>query len=354
MTEESYANMNTILLVDDSQENLDALHTMLEGMYRLYTAKNGKAALRIMEKVKPDLVLLDVVMPEMDGFEVLARMKEDKACAHIPVIFITSDSQSFSEARGLLLGAVDYVTKPYNPDIVSIKVRNQLENKLYRDELERLVEQRTEELMLSQNAIILGMSLMAESRDVSTGEHLQCIQKYVGILARAFCNEFPSLLSPAACGRVIALSPLHDIGKVAVSDNILLKKGPLSEAEFAIIRQHTTSGADILRKTQQLLPGGGVVLEDAVAIAEYHHEKFDGTGYPAGLRGGDIPLSARIVALADVYDALTSARPYKAAYAHGEAVDIIMNGDGRTMPTHFDPLLLAIFKTNANRLRPNS
>ena len=350
MTEES--QMNTILRVDDSQENLDALYTMLEGLYRLYTAKNGKAALRIMEKVKPDLVLLDVVMPGMDGFEVLRRMNEDPTCAHIPVIFITSDTQTFSEARGLLLGAVDYIAKPYNPDIVSIKVKNQLENKLYRDELERLVEQRTGELVLSQNAIILGMSLMAESRDVGTGEHLQCIQKYVGILARAFCGEFPSLLSSSACGRVIALSPLHDIGKVTISDNILLKKGPLSETEFAIIRRHTTSGADILRKTQQLLPGGGAVLEDAVAIAEYHHEKFDGTGYPRGLRGGDIPLFARIVALADVYDALTSDRPYKAAYTHDEAMDIILSGDGRTMPTHFDPLLLAIFKTNATKFPP--
>ena len=349
MTEET--RMNTILLVDDSQENLDALYTMLEGLYRLYTAKNGKAALRIMEKVKPDLVLLDVVMPEMDGFEVLRRMKEDPTCAHIPVIFITSDTQSLSEARGLLLGAVDYIAKPYNPDIVSIKVKNQLENKLYRDELEQLVEQRTEELVLSQNAIILGMSLMAESRDLGTGEHLQCIQRDVGVLAQSFSGEFPRLLSPAACRRLVALAPLHDIGKVSISDNILLKKGSLTEEEFSIIKWHTTNGADILRKTQQLLPGGGAVLEDAVAIAEYHHEKFDGTGYPKGLKGGDIPLFARILALADVYDALTSDRPYKAAYTHERAVDIILNGDGRTMPTHFDPLILAIFKTHAEKFR---
>lgn len=342
---------NIILLVDDSQENLDALNAMLEGSYKVYSTKNGRAALRIMEKIKPDLVLLDVVMPEMDGFEVLGRMKQDATCAHIPVIFITSDAQSFSEARGLLLGAVDYITKPYNPDIVSIKVKNQLENKLYRDRLESLVDQRTQELQLSQNAIIFGMSLMAESRDSSTGEHLKCIQKYVDILARAIHEKRPDLLGAAECNRIRMLAPMHDIGKVTIPDHILLKKGALTEEEFAVIKKHTTSGADILRETQQLLPNGGGVLEDAVSIAECHHEKFDGTGYPGGLRGEDIPLSARIVALADVYDALTSRRPYKEPCSHETAVEIILNGDGRTMPSHFDPLVLDFFRSNIETFR---
>lgn len=345
------ARMNTILLVDDSQENLDALGAMLEGLYQVCAAKNGRAALRIMEKVKPDLVLLDVIMPEMDGFEVLRRMKGDRRYARIPVIFITSDTQSISEAHGLLLGAADYIAKPYDPDIVSIKVKNQLENKLYRDELERLVEQRTEELVLSQNAIILGMSLMAESRDAGSGEHLKHIQRYVGVLAGAICQDAPELLSPSGRRRVVALSPLHDIGKVAISDNILLKAGALTDEEFAAIRAHTTCGGDILRKTQRLLPDGGIVLDDAVAIAECHHEKFDGSGYPCGLCGGEIPLSARIVALADVYDALTSDRPYKSACGHEEAMDIIVNGDGRTMPAHFDPLVLDTFKARAEEFR---
>lgn len=339
---------DTILLVDDSQENLDALTAMLEGLYRVYAAKNGKGALRIMEKLKADLVLLDVIMPAMDGFEVLRQMKAEPRLENIPVIFITSDTQAISEARGLLLGAADYIAKPYNPEIVSIKVKNQLDNKRHRDELELLVEQRTRELVLSRNAIILGMSLMAESRDAGTGEHLKHIQGYVGILARAISQACPSLLNPASCGRVISLSALHDIGKVAISDNILLKKGALSNEEFAVIRGHTTSGADILRKTQGLMSDAQGALEDAVAIAEFHHEKYDGSGYPRGLAGDDIPLSARIVALADVYDALRSVRPYKGARTHMETIDIIAGGDGRTMPSHFDPLVLNIFLEHAD------
>ncbi len=338
-----------ILIVDDSQENISALRSMLEVDYTVYSATNGKAALRILEKLMPDLILLDVVMPEIDGFEILRKLKENIAFFHVPVIFITSDTGIFSEARGLLLGAVDYIAKPYNPDIVRIKVKNQLENKHHRDNLENLVEQRTIELIETQNTIIFGMSLMAESRDFRTGEHLKRIQFFVNILGQAIHNEYPLLLGAQDLQRIVMLSPLHDIGKVMVSDNILLKPGKLTETEFQIIKEHTTNGADILRKTRMFLQNGGDVLEEAVLIAECHHEKFDGSGYPFGLLGSQIPLSARIIALADVYDALTSIRSYKKAYTHDMAVDIIFNGDENTKPSHFDPLVLDVFRSISSK-----
>lgn len=337
-------NRKRILIVDDSPQNVEALRSMLEGKYAVYMAKNGKAALRIMGKMQPDLVLLDVVMPDMDGFEVMRRIRENPAYNNIPVIFVTSDTDSFSEARGLMLGAADYIAKPYNSDIVGIKVKNQLENKLYRDNLEHLVEQRTEELLLSQSAIIMGMSLLAEGRDLGTGEHLQRIQKYVDLLGREVHRVHPAMLSVSEWKRITMLCPLHDIGKIMVSDSILLKPGQLTEEEENIIKEHTQNGADVLRKTQLFLPGGVDILEDAAVIAECHHERFDGSGYPRGLRGEEIPVAARIVALADVYDALTSERKYKEAFVHERAVDIILYGDGRTSPGHFDPLILELFK----------
>ena len=347
----------SVLIVDDSKINLEALSSMLEDFYVVRTAMNGEQALKAMNEFNPDIVLLDVVMPGMDGFEVLRRMKEEKRFLHTPVIFITGSGDSFSEAQGLMLGAEDYIVKPYNPDIVSIKVRNHIDNKLHRDDLERLVEKRTEELRKSndelgksQEAIIFGMSYMAERRDLGTGEHLKRLKRITGILANRMHQEDKNFISKEEAFRTTVYSPLHDIGKVAVPDSILLKRGKLTFDEFETIKNHSYLGAEILLQTKELLDASSDNLGNAVDIAMYHHEKYDGSGYPKGLKGNAIPLSARIVTLADVYDALISKREYKDAYTHAAASDIILNGDGRTKPADFDPFVLEVFKLCASEI----
>jgi len=218
--------------------------------------------------------------------------------------------------------------------------------------LEILVEERTKELRKTQEGIIFGMSLMAERRDLSTGEHLKRMKSITAILAESLHLKYPDILpTHKEVNDIIAYSPLHDVGKVAISDSILLKPGRLTDEEFAIMKTHSTQGAEILIDTRELLESGADDLTVAVNIAAGHHEKFDGAGYPNGLKGDEIPLSARIVALADVYDALTSKRHYKEAFTHEKAMDIILNGDGRTMPEHFDPVILDVFKQCSDTIK---
>jgi putative two-component system response regulator len=330
-----------ILLVDDNTGNLQVLRESLEGLgCKILVAKNGVSALAIVGKARPDLILLDIMMPEMDGYEVCRRLKEDEATRHIPVLFLTALADAADEAKGLALGAVDYITKPIHPDLVRARVRNHLELKRYQDHLEEMVRIRTRELQLTQAVMIESLATLAEYRDAETGGHIKRTQNYVKALAvnlkthPRFCSE----LDDTTIEMLYLSAPLHDIGKVGVRDNVLLKDGRLTDDEFEQMKKHTHYGHEALRITEQKL-GKSTFLRHAREIAHTHQEKWDGSGYPNGLKGDDIPVSGRLMAVADVYDALISKRVYKPPMPHEKAVRIIVEGKG----SHFDPDVVDAF-----------
>ena len=330
-----------ILLVDDNTNNLQVLRETLDGLgYKLLIAKNGKSALEIVRKAGPDLILLDIMMPDMDGYEVCRKLKAAASTQHIPVIFLTAMADAEDEAKGLSLGAVDYITKPINPELVRARVRNHLELKQYRDSLEELVKQRTRELQLTQAVMIESLATLAEYRDPETGGHIKRTQNYVKALAVHLKNhpKFRDELTDEMIELLYLSAPLHDMGKVGVRDHILLKPGRLDEAEFHEMQKHTIYGHDALRVTEEKL-GKSTFLRLAREIAYTHQEKWDGSGYPRGLKGEEIPLPGRLMALADVYDALISKRVYKPPMPHDDAVRIILDGKER----HFDPDVVDAF-----------
>ena len=330
-----------ILLVDDNTANLQVLRETLDGLgYKLLIAKNGKSALEIVRKASPDLILLDIMMPDMDGYEVCRKLKAAASTQHIPLIFLTAMADAEDEATGLSLGAVDYITKPINPELVRARVRNHLELKRYRDRLEELVKQRTRELQLTQAVMIESLATLAEYRDPETGGHIKRTQNYVKALAVHLKNhpKFRDELTDEMIELLYLSAPLHDMGKVGVRDHILLKPGRLDEAEFHEMQKHTIYGHDALRVTEEKL-GKSTFLRLAREIAYTHQEKWDGSGYPRGLKGEEIPLPGRLMALADVYDALISKRVYKPPMPHDDAVRIILDGKER----HFDPDVVDAF-----------
>jgi putative two-component system response regulator len=340
-TIESPAEGAKILLVDDNTANLQVLRESLEGLdCKILVAKNGISALAIVEKANPDLILLDIMMPEMDGYEVCRRLKEDEATRHIPVLFLTALADAADEAKGLALGAVDYITKPIHPDLVRARVRNHLELKRYQNHLEEMVKIRTRELQLTQAVMIESLATLAEYRDPETGGHIKRTQNYLKALAVHLKNHprFRTELNDAAIDMLYLSAPLHDIGKVAVRDDVLLKTGRLNEDEFEQMKKHTHYGHEALRITEQKL-GKSTFLRCAREIAYTHQEKWDGSGYPQGLKGDEIPISGRLMAVADVYDALISKRAYKPPMPHERAVQIIKEGKG----SHFDPDVVDAF-----------
>ncbi|GAB7078422.1 response regulator [Megalodesulfovibrio paquesii] len=330
-----------ILIVDDTVENIQVLMETLKDDYAIVAAKNGEKALTLaLAEPRPDLVLLDVMMPGMDGYEVCARLKQDARTKAIPVLFITALSEEEDEAKGLALGAVDYITKPFRPGLVKARVHNQLELKRHRDHLEELVEERTRELALTKEVTIESLATLAECRDPETGGHIKRTQNYVRLLAEAVENHprFGPALNKDIIHLMYISAPLHDVGKVGVPDAILLKPGKLTPEEMTTMKLHTRYGRDTLAKAEDRL-GGNSFLQCAKEIAYGHHEKWDGSGYPEGLAGEAIPLSARLMAVADVYDALISRRVYKPPFPHAQAIDIIQEGRA----THFDPDLVDAF-----------
>lgn len=345
----------TVLVVDDTPENIHVLIDVLHDEYATLVATGGRRALQLAAAdPQPDIILLDVMMPEMDGYEVCRLLKADSRTAGIPVVFITKLSEEDDERKGLDLNAVDYIHKPFRPHLVKARIRNHLELKGYRDRLEDLVLERTREVRLTQDAAIYGLGILAEYRNLETGQHIKRTRSYVKLLAEHLMPHprFRGYFDNATVRQLYNSASLHDIGKVGIPDNILLKPGPLTASEFEIMKQHTLFGRDTVRRI-------GIDMHDdrassflnlAEEFAYSHHEHWDGSGYH-GMAGEEIPVAGRLMAIADVYDALISRRVYKAALEHERAVEIITEGDGRTVPEHFDPDVLQAFIDLQERFR---
>jgi len=318
----------TILVVDDTPENIELLCEVLESDYRTRIAVSGEKALRIaFSDAKPDLILLDIMMPGMNGYEVCRALKANPDTRGIPVIFVTAMGEAQDEQMGLELGAVDYITKPINPPIVRARVKTHLALYDQTRELERMVELRTKELEATRQQIICQLGRASEFRDNETGNHIIRVSHYSRLIAQAVG------MGEASVELLFNAAPMHDVGKIGIPDNVLLKPGPLDEGEWEIIRRHPEMGANIIDHHDDDL------LNMARVVALTHHERWDGSGYPNRLKGEDIPLAGRIVAIADVFDALTSVRPYKDSWSFEEAAEKIEESAG----SHFDPEVVAAF-----------
>ena len=348
---ESEAHRPKILIVDDSPENVEVLSEILKPFYRRSVALDGEKALQIAASADPpDLILLDIILPGLDGYEVCRRLKAKDKSREIPVIFVTVRGEVEDEAKGFDSGAVDYITKPISPSIVLARVKTHLELRAAREALARQneilelkVKERTEELALTQDATVLSLASLAETRDNETGSHIRRTQSYVRVLAEHLSNhaKFFSALDRETIERLFKSTPLHDMGKVGIPDSILLKPGKLTSGEFEIMKTHTTLGRDALLKAEILYQGkvSSSFLRLAREIVYSHHERWNGAGYPEGLCGTAIPLPGRLMAIADVYDALVTARVYKSPIPHEEAVAIMAAEEGR----QFDPDVLNAF-----------
>ncbi|WP_025870031.1 response regulator [Methylobacillus glycogenes] len=339
----------TLLVVDDTPDNLTLMTELLKPHYRVKVANSGEKALAIAtEERHLDLILLDIMMPGIDGYEVCKRLKSDEKTHDIPVIFLTSRSEAADEELGLELGAVDYITKPINPAITLARVANHLTLKASADflkdkaaYLEQEVAKRTTELVALQDVTILTMASLAETRDSETGNHIRRTQFYVKELAEKLSThpKFKALLTPAFIQMLFKSAPLHDIGKVGIPDRILLKPGKFEPHEFEIMKTHALLGKQVIEFAERQLGREVEFLTLAKEIAYCHHEKWNGSGYPQGLAGEDIPVSARLMAVADVYDALISRRVYKEGMSHEKAAAIIIEGRAQ----HFDPDMVDAF-----------
>lgn len=337
-----------ILVVDDDSANLMLAQKILGKEYRIAAANSGKAAFRYLERNRPDLILLDINMPEMNGFEACEKLRENKEYSGIPVIFLTADKSVETEMKCFQAGAVDFVGKPFVPDILLSRVNRTLELERYRNSLEVTVQQQTERIKEIQNLVILGMANLIESRDGSTGKHVKNTQIYVKVIADELKNRglFSDYLTDEYIQTLCSAAPLHDVGKIKIPDRILQKPGRLTDEEYDIIKTHTVYGREII---DEII--GDVEDEDYVKIAKdiayCHHERWDGKGYPRGISGEEIPLCARIMSIADVFDALYAERCYKPAKPLEELMKIFEEGRG----TQFDPVIVDVFLSMESKLK---
>lgn len=326
----------TILIVDDTPANIDLLRLLLKQDYKLKVATSGKKALEIVKgNPKPDLILLDVLMPEMDGYQVCEALKSNTSTAEIPVIFVTAQNEASSEARGFEAGGVDFITKPFHSSVVKARIKTQLELARQTRLLNRLVDEKTQEIHETRLKVIQRLGLAAEFKDNETGMHVVRMSHYARLIAQqlGYDDDY--------CELIFNASPMHDVGKIGIPDAVLLKPGRFEPSEWEVMKTHTTIGGRILGTDDNRL------IQTARSIALTHHEQWDGSGYPCGLAGEDIPIEGRIVALADVFDALTSARPYKVGWPFDKAIKHIQEESGR----HFDPQVVDAFMTSLEQVK---
>jgi len=351
-----------IMIVDDNPANLRIGKNVLAEKYTVATAPSAEKLFSLLKNNRPSLILLDVEMPDVDGYEVIRRLKDNPQTADIPVMFLTAHTESDAELTGLSLGAVDYITKPIQPSLLLKRIEVHLlveeqkrileqqaaDLKFFNDNLKKMVNEKTENIMDLQNALLKTMADLVEYRDDITGRHIERTQMGIRILLTAvqLSGLYEEETKNWDIDMLVQCCQLHDVGKIFVSDNILRKPGKLDGDEFEDMKIHTSIGKQIVEKVE-ILAKESDFLKYAKIFAESHHEWWDGTGYPHGLKGTEIPLLGRIMAIADVYDALVSARPYKVAYAHEEAVRTIIEGKGN----QFEPALVDIFVDIADQLR---
>ena len=353
----SIRDRKTVLIVDDTPSNISIIISVLQAHYRTQMATCGRGALDLVGSGhRPDVILLDLMMPDMDGYEVCATLKADPTMRDVPIIFLTASTDALDEIRCFEMGAVDYISKPICPATLLARVKSQLtlteaRRVLLRQNLfleERDLE-RTRELWMLQEATIIALASLAETRDNETGNHIRRTQRYVKTLAEELQKQprFAEQLTDRWTQSLYQSSALHDIGKVGIPDRILLKPGKLTAGEFDIMKTHVHLGRDAIASAEKHLGRESSFLGMASQIAYSHHEKWDGSGYPEGLVGEAIPLSARLMAVADVYDALISKRVYKPAFSHEKAVGIVREG----RESHFDPAIVDAFELLSERFR---
>ena len=323
----------TVFVVDDKSTNLSMAEKAMENQYRVITLSSAEKMFKMLEKVTPDLILLDIDMPEMNGFEAMKQLKISKSYSNIPVIFLTGLTEAKDEAHGIELGAVDFITKPFSEPVLLNRIK-------YHMQIDELIRERTKQLERLKNSIVYTLADVVESRDANTGGHVARTTVYVKILTEALLkhNIYSDIIQEWNIESVVSSARLHDLGKIAIPDNILNKPGPLTHDEFEIMKTHSQEGERLIDQMIER-SGDAEFLNNAKLFAGHHHERWDGKGYPHGLANTQISLQGRIMAIIDVYDALTTERPYKKAFPHEEALKIIMD----LSEVQFDPAIADVF-----------